>query len=184
MTTADEGRIEIESERLDPAVVAALYVEHAEELRAFLVGVLRNGDLAAEILQATFVRAMEAGHTSHGETRKGWLFRVAFNEAMRLRRRQKVHDASLEKKRIGNSPGAGQETPAESAVRWETVERIRFALEKLPEEQRRVVRLRIYEEKTFAVIAEELGAPLGTVLTRMRLALKKLADTLGPDHSV
>ena len=35
--------------------------------------------------------------------------------------------------------------------------------------------MRIYEEKTFAVIAEELSIPLGTVLTRMRLALKRLS---------
>jgi len=34
--------------------------------------------------------------------------------------------------------------------------------------------MRIYEEKTFAVIAEELSLPLGTVLTRMRLAMQKL----------
>lgn len=182
MTTADEGRIE--SERLDPAIVAALYVDHADELRAFLAGVLRNGDLAAEALQATFVRAMEAGHTSNGETRKGWLFRVAFNEAMQLKRRQKSHESSLKRKVSKTPVDAGEESPADSAVRWETVERIKTALEKLPEEQRRVVRMRIYEEKTFAVIAEELNAPLGTVLTRMRLALKKLADTLGPEEPV
>lgn len=35
--------------------------------------------------------------------------------------------------------------------------------------------MRIYEEKSFAEIAEELSVPLGTVLTRMRLALKKLS---------
>ena len=51
-------------------------------------------------------------------------------------------------------------------------------MERLPVEQRRVIRMRIYEDKTFAVIAEELGAPLGTVLTRMRLALRKLEAEL------
>jgi RNA polymerase sigma-70 factor (ECF subfamily) len=43
--------------------------------------------------------------------------------------------------------------------------------------------MRIYEEKKFAAIAEELGLPLGTVLTRMRLALKKLAASLNPEDS-
>ena len=81
LTTADDSK-------LDPAVVAALYMEHAEELRAFLIGVLRSSDLAGEVLQTTFVRAIEVGHTSRQETRKGWLFRVAFNEAMALRRRR------------------------------------------------------------------------------------------------
>ncbi|MCA9247413.1 MAG: hypothetical protein KDA42_09870, partial [Planctomycetales bacterium] len=52
----------------------------------------------------------------------------------------------------------------------------------LPSEQREVVRMRIYEEKKFAEIAAELELPLGTVLTRMRLALKKLEAALGQEY--
>ena len=44
----------------------------------------------------------------------------------------------------------------------------------LPDKQRQIVHMRIYEEKTFAVIAEELDIPLGTALARMRTALAKL----------
>ncbi|MBT4866073.1 MAG: RNA polymerase subunit sigma-24, partial [Planctomycetaceae bacterium] len=43
--------------------------------------------------------------------------------------------------------------------------------------------MRIYDEKTFQVIADELNLPLGTVLTRMRLALKKLAACFESDES-
>jgi len=57
--------------------------------------------------------------------------------------------------------------PEEPLIRGETVEAVREALKQLPEEQRRVVLARIYEEKTFAEIAGEFGLPLGTVLTRM-----------------
>jgi RNA polymerase sigma-70 factor (ECF subfamily) len=63
-------------------------------------------------------------------------------------------------------------------IRWENVARVKAALDCLPPEQREVVHKRIYEQQTFAAIAEETGAPLGTVLTRMRLALKRLADHL------
>ncbi|NQU19940.1 MAG: hypothetical protein HQ567_01555 [Candidatus Nealsonbacteria bacterium] len=45
-----------------------------------------------------------------------------------------------------------------------------FLLTELPAKQREVVRMRIYEEKTFVRIAEELGIPLGTALARMRAA--------------
>jgi len=48
----------------------------------------------------------------------------------------------------------------------------------LPPEQQQVVRMRIYEDKTFAVIAAELGIPLGTALGRMRTALIKLRAKL------
>jgi RNA polymerase sigma-70 factor (ECF subfamily) len=55
---------------------------------------------------------------------------------------------------------------------------VREAIERLTEDQRQVVRMRIYEEKTFAEIAEELGIPLGTALTRMRAALGRLRTEL------
>ena len=178
LTTSDEARPD--GVRLEPAVVATLYVEHADALRAFLRGVLKDTDLAAEALQATFVKAMEAGHTAREETLRGWLFRVAFNEAMLLRRRGSLHDRSI--RQIATTENrVNAHSPDEDLCRWETVERVKEVLESLPDEQRRVVRMRIYEEKTFAAIAAELNAPLGTVLTRMRLALKKLADHLGPN---
>lgn len=177
---AGDLRLTAENGRIDPALVAGLYVEHAEELRAFLIGVLRSGDLANEVLQATFARAVESGHTAQEESLKGWLFRVAYNEAMLVRRRQKLQGESL-RKLAWNRPER-QEGPDDHVTRWETVARVQKALENLPEEQRQVVRMRIYEDKTFATIAEELQAPLGTVLTRMRLALRKLAAQFRSDE--
>jgi DNA-directed RNA polymerase specialized sigma24 family protein len=55
---------------------------------------------------------------------------------------------------------------------------VRAALVTLPLEQQQIVQLRIYDERTFADIAAELGIPLGTALTRMRLALEKLRAAL------
>ena len=90
MTTPEEIRI-------DSARVAALYVEHADDLKAFLIGVLRDRDLAADALQSTFTKTIESGHTAREESLKGWLFRVAFNEAMAIRRKQHVHQKSIRK---------------------------------------------------------------------------------------
>jgi len=59
---------------------------------------------------------------------------------------------------------------------------VRDALQSLPEEQRRIVKMRIYEEKTFAAIAAELDLPLGTVLGRMRSARQRLAQKLQAEH--
>ena len=174
LTSPDECRI-------DPAVVATLYLDYADDLRAFLTGVLRDRDAAAEALQSTFTKAMEAGHTARPETLKGWLFRVAYNEAMGIRRRQKIHNKSLEK--IAWHRTGEDNRPDDNVVRAETISRIRSALEVLSDEQREVVRLRIYEEMTFASIAECLELPLGTVLTRMRLALRKLQREVKDDEA-
>jgi RNA polymerase sigma-70 factor (ECF subfamily) len=55
---------------------------------------------------------------------------------------------------------------------------VRQALGQLSEAQQLVLRLRIYEEMTFAEIAAQTGKPLGTVLTHMRRGLEKLRQKL------
>ena len=165
MTDADDSR-------LGPAAVEALYAEFSHDLLTFLVGVLRNGDLAREALQATFARAVVAGDTDDREAVRGWLFRVAYNEALSLRRMEGQHRRLV--RRAAWDCVKESTAPDERAEQSETVDSVRRVLDELPSEQSAVVRLRIYEQKKFAEIARELDLPLGTVLTRMRLALQKL----------
>lgn len=184
MTTADGGKTDLTDDpagfdggaRIDPAIVAALYVEHGEELRRFLVGVLRDPQLAADALQATFAKAVESGHTTREETRKGWLFRVAYHEAMAFRRRQAVGDKVV--RRAAWTRDVAARAADEPVIRFEAVEAVRQAIAELPPEQQQIVRMRIYEEKTFAVISQELQIPLGTALGRMRTALQRLRKRL------
>jgi len=166
----------VDEERLDPAVVAALYVDHGEQLRGFLLGLLRDPVLANDVLQATFTKAVEVGHTTSAESRKAWLFQVAYREAAAIRRRQAT--ASRATRQWVWSQRASEDSADEPVIRFETVEAVRAALAKLPAKQRQVVEMRIYEEKTFATIAEELGIPLGTALARMRAALEKLRKSV------
>jgi len=163
--------------QLDPSVVAALYVEHGEELRRFLLGILRDAQLTSDVLQATFVKMVQRGHETQEESRKAWLFRVAYHEAMAYRRREGVGDKVL--RRIAWHTNSSAASADEPLLRLEAVQSVREALEQLPPEQRQVVRMRIYEEKTFATIARELKIPLGTALGRMRAATIKLRARLG-----
>ena len=165
MTDADEIR-------LTPAAVEALYAEFSSDLLAFLIGVLRDGELAEDVLQATFARAVESGHAAQRESVRGWLFRVAFNEALSLRRMQGQQEKLIRKAAWDCARESVQ--PDDRVHKSEVVAEVRRALEDLPSEQAAVVRMRIYEQMKFAEIAEQLGVPLGTVLTRMRLALRKL----------
>lgn len=168
-----------DDERIKPDSVAGLYQQHAEEIRAFLSGVLKDRDLADEVLQTVFRKTLEKGHTVK-ESIRSWLFKVAWNEAMLVRRVQTRHASGLQK--VARQRKLSDETPEQSvaaAVRGETIERVRKAIDALPEEQRVVLRLRIYEDRKFATIADELGIPLGTVLTRMRSAVLKLESSLG-----
>ena len=166
------------SVRIDPAAVAALYAAHGEELRAFLIGVLRDADLAQEALQGTFSKVVEQGHTAREESRKGWVFRVAYHEALILRCRRSVDQRSLMK--LAVMLKRESESPEQALMQRDNVQHVRDALKRLTPEQRTIVQKKIYEEKTFAEIAAELGIPLGTVLTRMRKALQILRRELEP----
>lgn len=161
---------------IDPAIVEALLAEHGAELKRFLIGVLRDPQLAGDAMQSALVKMVERGHTAQEETRKAWLFRVAYNEALLLRRRQATGDNVLRRFATTAITHAG---PADEPIlRAEIVGRVREAMDELPREQRRLVRMRIYEEKTFKVIAEELQIPLGTALSRMRAAMEQLRSRL------
>lgn len=167
---------EADGSRLDTAIVAALFAEHEGELLAFLQGVLRDRQAASDALQTTFVKLTQRGHEVRAESRKAWLFRVAFHEAMLLRRKQATGERVL-RQAAWTRPEV--DAPAdERLVRREDVERVRAALDELPADQRQIVRMKIYEEKTFAVIAAELKIPLGTALARMRAGLEKLRRKL------
>ncbi len=159
--------------RCDPV---ALYPEIGDELRRFVLGVVRDPAAADDVMQATFVKAAEQGHQARDGSAKGWLFRVAFHEALALKRRQACRDRG-HRRLAGFRPRDGV-APDESMIRGEAVEAVRKALDGLPEDQRRVVRARMYEDKTFAEIAGEFRLPLGTVLTRMRRALEKMRRSL------
>ena len=171
MTTSDQPRLE-------PARIEALYREHAAELRYFLLGMVRDAELADEFLQMTYVKAMESAQSADPASIKGWLFRVAHNEVQTFWRRRKAGE-KITRVVAGAAP-QWQASPEEHATRNETIAAVRLALATLPAEQRQVVRMRFFEGKRFVEIAAELRLPLGTVLTRMRLARKKLVAGLEP----
>src|SRR5690242_9895489 len=110
---------------IDPKTVAGLYAEYGAELRRFVLGVVRDPELAGDVVQVTFARAVERGHTARTETIKGWLFQVAFREALTARRRLASRErASRRLAALGFPAG---ERPDEAVVREETIEAVRKA---------------------------------------------------------
>jgi len=167
-----------EKVRIDGSLVEALHAETAKGLRYFLVGLLRDDSLAGDVLQATFAKLVEVGHRVQTSSLKAWLFRVAYREAMAVRRRQAAGQRAVRHSAWSRASVAA-ETP-DPLLHAETIAAVREALDDLPSKQARIVRMRIHEEKTFAAIAEELQIPLGTALGRMRAALAKLRKRLQP----
>lgn len=103
---------------------------------------------------------------------KAWLFRIATNKAndhWRSSGREKLARDGLKQNAESWAPDAGQRL--EGA---EQQDRLRRALEQLPETQRQVLLLRFYSDMKFVEIAEVLGCPLNTALGRVHKAVLKL----------
>jgi RNA polymerase sigma factor (sigma-70 family) len=117
---------------------------------------------------------------------RAWLFRVATNEALLVKRRLSTQAKHLEGlawlqglSSMGHSPGANPSSdPRQAAIAAEQQRLVKQHLAKLPEQQQTIVRMRIYENLKFVEIAEKLNLPLGTVLTRMRAALAAIKTGL------
>ncbi len=176
MTSGEDETNLMDATEPDRIDIEAAYRQHADSLRWFLCGVLRNDALVADALQATFLKLMQQGEKLRDiASLKSWLFQVAFNEAMLVKRKNKVaRDHSQQVAWRAEAIRKGEDSPEESAVLDEQVEQVRAAIEVLSVDQQAVVRKRIYEGMKFREIAEELDVPLGTILARMQSALKKL----------
>lgn len=157
--------------------IAELFERWSPDIRRFLWALTRNADVADDLAQVTFSRLVESGHGIQPGSERAWLFRVAHNEAMLWRRRNGVQARGLRKVAEAAARIAPVE-PWQRLVSDEDAARVRRALTELPPEQRHVVEQRIDAGQTFRAIAKELNKPIGTVLTRMRLALAKLERAL------
>jgi RNA polymerase sigma-70 factor (ECF subfamily) len=158
-------------------LLAALFHEYADRLRGMLWGVLRNRESVEDVVQTTFAKALESTDDVRSASWRSWLFQVAYNEAMLLRRKEGVQQRAFQKVVAGQLP-AEETWPGNGLATRELADRVGRLLAELPAEQQEVVRRRMHEEQTFAEIAVDLGVPLGTVLTRMRLAMEKLRKAL------
>ncbi len=168
----------------DSGALGELYDRRGKAVFGFALHLLRDPAKAEEVTQEVFVNVWQKART-YDPSKGGfntWLMTMVHHRAIdELRRSQRQH-ASLEL--------AGQETlvrdntsadsPADSAERAQDAQAVRTALETLPAEQRSVVTLAYYQGLSQSEIAARLQQPLGTVKTRMRLALQKLRSALAP----
>lgn len=168
--------------RQDRAAFAALFAFFAPRIKAFMQ---RSGtseasaeELAQETMLAVWRKASLFDPASSGAA--AWIFTIARNLRIDAHRRQRrggaieiTDDVEIEFQ-IDDSPQPDSLTANALAA-----ERVRSALTKLSDEQMRVVELSFFEERVHADIAKLLDIPLGTVKSRLRLAMNRLRDLLG-----
>lgn len=158
-----------------------IYREHAPALFRFLIRLTADEAETRDVLQEIFVRLAKSPHLLHGiAAPRSYLFRLAHHLVIDRHRREQT------RQRHEESAGQEQElsVASESANADEAWLRktLGSSLDNLPAEQKAVVVLKIWEEMTFAEIADVLDISANTAASRYRYALDKLRDVLRPLH--
>ena len=148
------------------------------KLFTYIMFVVRDHDVADDIFQETFVKAItrlqEGKYTDSGKF-AFWLTRIAHNVIMDTYRQQKnVHvieptiDNDLSKLRNNDVMDLNREN---EFVNAQILRDVRHIMDSLPAPQREVVYMRYYQEMSFKEIAETTGVSINTSLGRMRYAI-------------
>ena len=151
-----------------------LYQRYARSVFGLALRRLGDRDRAEEAVQETFAAVWRSARTFDRTRGAGgsWLFAVARN-AVSDRRRGRYEPPAESPDQA--SPEAGPAEHAESSwLAW----RVHRALAELPDHERPLLELAYWGDMSQSEIADFLGIPLGTVKTRTRSALARLADEL------
>jgi RNA polymerase sigma-70 factor (ECF subfamily) len=172
----------------DARALDALLVRYEAPLFHFLLGLLRDHHRAEDALQETWCKALERLDGVDPDHLRGWLFTVAYHQAMLTRRRQKNKTAATAPMPAADGRPEGladpRPGPLHLAAQRDEVHRLRALVDKLPPAQREVIQLRVYEGKRFREIAAALDCPLNTALARMHEGLKRLRALWETKHDL
>ena len=176
--SADESLFRRVAER-DSQALRVLYDRCAGVALGMALRILRNRTEAEDVVQEAFLEAWKRAGTF--DARRGsataFVLSIARSRALDRVRSRGSSDRALAS--LGREDETPVPLPIESAEHRQDRDRIQAALATLPPEQRQVLELAYFEGLTQREIAERLSDPLGTVKTRARLALEKLAALLG-----
>jgi len=170
----------------DARAFEVVYERHCTAVFSLAYRICGVRAAAEEVAQEAFLAIWRSG-ARYDRTRgsvRTWLLGVVHNRAIDSLRRSTVHDRlRAADEQAAERLEAPERTEAEVARR-EEARSMQAVLGELPSEQRRVVELAYFGGFTHEQIAEMLGAPLGTVKGRMRLALEKLRASIEPREAV
>lgn len=168
----------------DEHALAALYDRHAALVFHLVVRILGDRDDADEVVEETFWQAWrQAGRFDPGRAGVStWLLVIARSRALdRVRGQSRLlqtQTGSLSDGEADELEDAGRPSPLDDVSAAERRGRVTAAMAALPAEQRRTVELAYFRGMSQSEIATAMGEPLGTVKTRVRLALVKLKEAL------
>lgn len=166
----------------DRQAFATLFKHFAPRLKGFALRRGISSGAAEELAQETMLTLWrKAGMFDRNRaTVSTWVFTIVRNKRIDLFRREGYPEVELSEvaEQADEAGGPDEQTQlAEAGVH------LRAAMRTLPKEQLEILQKAFFEEKSHRVIATELGLPLGTVKSRIRLALARLRTAMPEGHS-
>lgn len=165
-----------------PAAMELLYERYSRPVFSFALRMLGDRDHAEDLLQEVLLRAWRRANRfsdSRG-TLISWLLSITHNMAIDEIRKLQRRPQKAESQEPGLLMGTLRDTDEpviNQVLASENGQLIRSALDEIPDNQRVVLELGYFNGLTQREISERLNVPLGTIKTRMRLALKKLQES-------
>lgn len=165
----------------DETALGALYDRWVRALYSLVVHLLKDPDEAEDVVEETFWQAWRKA--SSYEPSRGavstWLLTIGRRKALdRIRARKRHKEEPLGRDQTFADIPSPADDPSQDMEGRELREHVRTALNGLPAEQREVLELGYFKGMSQTEIADATRQPLGTVKTRMRLAMQKLREPL------
>jgi RNA polymerase sigma-70 factor, ECF subfamily len=154
--------------------LAQLLDRYEAVLFRYVLGVLRDRHAAEDVLQETFVVAIRSIHQARTETCRSWFFSVAHQQAMLWKRKQKRVPVLVKEPDWTQQLHGSEDDGPTTAMALDDHAKLHRLLGQLPSMQRDVLQLRLFEGLKFVEVAQRLGCPLNTALSRMRDGLERL----------
>lgn len=164
----------------DRAAFAELFHHYAPRVKALMMRRGVNSERAEDLAQETLLRLWRsASQFELGRaTASAWVYAIARNVSIDLLRQDRRAAEWLEEQKR-QEDGEEVVEPEGSLLLAEREDLVRATIASLPADQAQVIRLSFFDGLAHAEIADRLGIPLGTVKSRIRLALQRLRDRLG-----
>jgi RNA polymerase sigma factor (sigma-70 family) len=157
----------------DKAAFAALFDHFAPRLKTYVVRLGATAATADELVQDTLLTLWRRADSFDPRQANAstWIFTIARNKRIDALRREKRPELDPDDPVLAATPAPPADDTLAAA---ESEEILRQAIAQLPQEQAELLRICYYGDKSHRQVARELGLPLGTVKSRLRLALARL----------
>ena len=161
---------------------------YKDRLYAYIYYTVRNEELAEDIFQETFTKAIvtiQQGRYNENGKFPAWLTRIAHNliiDCFRQEKQENLVSCDEEERNLLNNIRLSEGTVESEIVNHQILSDVRRLIKHLPDEQREVVHMRFYQDLSFKEIAEQTGVSINTSLGRMRYAilnLRRMAEKNG-----